>query len=110
MRNFDIEIIESKKTSNNKIVRKTIRFKAKNKAKMNIDEVETYYKHLLTKGIDPDEIAIIGMSDTFRTMKAFDDSDIQPWQQEDYYQNKASDKTLKSLLTEFFFVDFVIKK
>lgn len=111
MRNFDIEIIENKKTSNKKIVRKTIRFKAKNKKKMTIDEVQEYFDYLVNqKGMDPYDIAIIGMSDTFHTMKSFDNADIQPWQEEDYFSNKASASTLKSVLTEFFFVDFVIKR
>lgn len=108
MRNFDIEITKNKKISNGKITSKTIRFKAKNKAKMTIDEVQEYFEYLVNvKDIDPYNIAIIGMSDMCRTLKAFDNADIQPLD-EDYYSNKASASTLKSVLNEFFWVDFKI--
>lgn len=111
MRNFDIEIIEHKKTSNDKIVRKIIRFKAKNKEKMTIDEVHEYFNYLVDKkGIDPYNIAIRAMCDRVRTMKSFDNADIQPWDNEDYYSNKASASTLKKILNEFFWVDFVLKR
>ena len=46
MKNFDIQIIENKKAS---IVRKTIRFKAKNNNKMTLNDVTKYYDYLLTQ-------------------------------------------------------------
>ncbi len=112
MRNFDIQIIENKKTKNNKIVRKTIRFKAKNNKKMKLSEVKEYFNYLVNeKQIDPHDISILGMSDMFRTLKSFDDSDIKEWDYQDYYEDKPDiDEKQKKLLTQFFFVDFVLKR
>ena len=112
MRNFEIQIIENKKTKNNKIVRKTIRFKAKNEKKMTLKEVNEYYDYLVNeKQIDPHDISILGMSDMFRTLKSFDDNEVKNWDYIDYYQDKPEiDKKMQKLLTEFFFVDFVLKR
>lgn len=111
MKNFDIQIIENKKTSNKKIVRKTIRFKAKNNNKMTLKDVEKYYEYLVyEKNINPYDISISGMSDMFRTLKTFDDIDLKPWGDIEYYQDKPSKKSLAKILNEYFFVDFVFRK
>lgn len=111
MKNFDIQIIENKKSSNNKIVRKTIRFKAKNSNKILLKDVEKYYNYLVTeRNINPYDISILGMSDMFRTLKVFNDPDIKPWGDVEYYADKPSKNKLAKSLNEYFFVDFIFKK
>jgi hypothetical protein len=111
MKNFDIQIIESKKTSNNKIVRKTIRFKAKNGNKMTLKDVEKYYEYLVNeKNMNPYDISISGQSDLYRTIKSFNDYDLKPWGDIEYYQDKPSKKSLAKILNEYFYVDFYFRK
>lgn len=111
MKNFDIQIIENKKTSNSKIVRKTIRFKAKNNHKMTFNDIVKYYDYLIEeKNMDANNISILGMNDMFRTIKTFDSNELKPWDEVDYYEDKPNKKQLQKILNEFFYVDFVFKK
>jgi hypothetical protein len=111
MRKFDIQIIENKRTKNDKIVRKTIRFKAKNNKKMKFSEVRQYFNYLVNEQhINPHHILILGMSDMFRTLKAFDDDDVKEYDDADYFEDKPQKEEVKDVLNNFFFVDFVLKK
>jgi hypothetical protein len=108
MKHFKIE--EFKSQHNKNIVRRTVRIKAPNKKLISIDDINKFYNSLRNKGISYKDISISAMSNQFYTLKSFDDDEIKPWDDEDYYQDKASKKTMKKLLTEFYFVDFIIKR
>lgn len=110
MKNFDIQIIENKKTEF--LVKKTIRFKATNNKMMNINEVKKYYEYLLNeKNIDTSNISILGKSkEGFKTLKTFDNTDLKLWNDENYYEDKPDKKKLSKILNEYFYVDFIFNK
>ena len=106
-KNFTFEKFEPKQTKNKMIIRQTIRVK-RNNGKMTYADVETYYNDLIKKlKLDSDKIAIGGMTEKFYTIKGFDDEDLKPWDDDEYYQDRAKDG---KKFNEFEFVDFMIEK
>ncbi len=107
MRNYEMGEIKNKSTKNKLIVSKTIRIKAKNKDLITYDEIRAFLNSLVKKGMNASKISIGGMNaDKFYTMKTFDEDELKPWDDDDYYKDRVKDTTK---FDKFMFVDFNIR-
>jgi len=106
-KNFKFQVFEPKQTKNKGIIRQTIRVR-RNTGNMTYADVKTYFDDLIKKlKIDSDKIAIGGMTEKYYTIKGFADDDLKPWDDDEYYQDRAKDG---KKFNEFEFVDFMIEK
>lgn len=106
-KNFKFEVFNPKQTKNKSIIRQTIRVRRHN-GNMTYADVKTYFDDLVKKlKIDSDKIAIGGMTEKYYTIKGFADDDLKPWDDDEYYQDRAKDG---KKFNEYEFVDFMIEK
>jgi hypothetical protein len=104
---FTQEVIQNKKSKNGKIQRKTIRLKAKNNNTITFHEVRNFYQGLIASGEDSNKISISGMNiDKYLTMKSFEEGDIKPMDEDDYYANRTNNP---QKYETFYYVDFYLK-
>ncbi len=101
------EVIQNKKSKNGKIQRKTIRLKAKNNNTITFNEVRNFYQGLIASGEDSNKISISGMNiDKYLTMKSFEEGDIKPMDDDDYYANRTNNP---QKYETFYYVDFYLR-
>jgi hypothetical protein len=85
------EVIQNKKSKNGKLQRKTIRLKAKNDNPITFDEVRNFYNRLIASGEESNKISISGMNiDKYLTIKGFDEADVKPMDEDEYYENRTN--------------------
>ena len=107
VKKFKVVEIENKTSKNKKVSWKTIRVGEKDaKTKMKWKEVDKYYNKLIETGYTSEQISIAVMGVDYKTLKAFEDDDLKPWDDEEYYKDKVKYPTK---FNEYFFVDFMIK-
>lgn len=105
-KNFNFKVFEPKQTKNKSIIKQTIRINRKNGEKMTYADVRQYYDTMKNK-YGSERISIAGMIEKFNMIKAFDDTDMKPWDDDDYYHDRVKDPEKK--FNEFEFVDFIIE-
>jgi hypothetical protein len=106
MNNYNVkEYANKKKGAYN---RKTVRIAKKNNKFMSVEEVKQFYDKLIESGTDENAINITVKTIDGRalTLKAFEDDNIRPWDDDEYTKNKVKDD---SKFREFLFVDFILK-
>jgi len=103
---FEVVELQNNASKNDKLKRRVIRVKAKNNKQMTYDEIREYYD-AITKKYNPNKVSISGMGqDKYLTMKGFDEDELKPWDDDDYYTDRAKDA---EKFDKFFFVDFTFK-
>lgn len=106
-KNFMFEVFEPKGTKTKSIIRQTIRVR-RNKGEMTYADVKNYYNDLVKKlKLDTEKIAIGGMTEKYYTIKGFNDDDLKPWDDDEYYRDRAKNS---KKFNQYEFVDFMIEK
>ena len=104
---FIQEVIQNKKSKNGAIQRKTIRLKAKNNNMITFNEIRQFYNGLINSGEEANKISISGMNiDKYLTMKSFNEMDVKPFDEDDYYANRTNNP---QKYESFYFVDIYMR-
>lgn len=105
-KNFTYETFEPKETKNKKIVRKTLRIR-RHKGKMTYADIKVIYEEMSKKQkLVAEKVAICGMTEKYYTIKSFEEDDLKPYDDDDYYKDRAKDS---EKFNEYDFVDLIIK-
>ena len=105
-KNFTYEKFEPKETKNKKIVRKTLRIR-RQKGKMTYADIKQIYEDMIDKKkLVAEKVAICGMTEKYLTLKSFEEDDLKPWDDDEYYQDRAKDS---KKFNEYDFIDLIIK-
>ena len=106
-KNFLFETFEPKQTKNKKIVKRTIRIKRNNNKKITYADLKYLYDDIMKKQkVESDEIGVCVMAEKYLTIKNFEEDDLKPWDDENYYKDRAKDA---SKFNEYNFIDIIIR-
>ena len=105
-KNFTYETFEPKEKKNKKIVRKTLRIR-RQQGKMTYADINVIYEDMLNKKkIIAEKVAIAGMTEKYLTLKSFEEDELKPYDDDEYYQDRAKDS---KKFNEYDFIDLIIK-